>query len=251
MTLPLVATFPLDKSPFYSRISTQIAASPAKNYYAIAFNPGYPLQASELNEVQELFFINNTLSNRFSSIWQAEGSNIPYWNGMIPLDPTYISLINVTNTSGTWTGTITISNGWYLWNNPNSNLGFWIYLDVDVTGTFTIPFGATRYIGFTVLDQVISCCSSNNCSETQDEDIRDNSSGFPGGYLTCGASRLKATINPEIDVRNTIPIVAEPEDGSFWSLLFRITTDDDTLTAQYTDNTIVFTPVPTTVVATN
>ena len=89
MTLPLLATFPLDKSPFYSRISTQIQ-TPTKNYYAIAFNPGYPLQASELNEVQELFFINNTLSNRFSSIWQARGSNIPYWNGMIPLNPTYI-----------------------------------------------------------------------------------------------------------------------------------------------------------------
>jgi len=250
MTLPLVATFPLDKSPFYSRISTQIAASPAKNYYAIAFNPGYPLQASELNEVQELFFINNTLSNRFSSIWQAQGSDIPYWNGMIPLDPTYISLTNVTNTSGTWTGTITISNGWYLWNNPNSNLGFWIYLDVNVTGTFTIPFGATRYIGFTVLDQVISCCSSSTCSDTQDEDIRDNSSGFPGGYLTCGASRLKATITQAIDVRTAIPTIADP-DGSFWSLLFRITTDADTLTAQYTDNITVFTPVPTTVAATN
>jgi hypothetical protein len=245
MTLPLLATFPLDKSPFYSRISTQIAASPAKNYYAIAFNPGYPLQASELNEVQELFFINNTLSNRFSSIWQARGSNIPYWNGMIPLNPTYISLTDVTNASGIWEGTITISNGWYLWNNPNSNLGFWIYLDVDVTGTFTIPFGATRYIGFTVLDQVISCCSSSTCSETQDEDIRDNSSGFPGSYLTCGASRLKATINPVIDVRDAIPTIADP-DGSFWSLLFRITTTADELTPEYTDDTTVFTEVPRT-----
>jgi hypothetical protein len=250
MTLPLVATFPLEKSPFYSRISTQIQ-TPAKNYYAIAFNPGYPLQASELNEVQELFFMNNTLSNRFSSIWQAKGSNIPYWNGMIPLDPTYISLTDVTNASGIWEGTITISNGWYLWNNPNSNLGFWIYLDEAVSGTFDIPFGDTSYVGFTVLDQVISCCSSSTCSDTQDEDIRDNSSGFAGGYLTCGASRLKATINPEIDVRDAIPTSAEPEDGSFWSLLFRITTDDATLTAQYTDNTTVFTPVPTTVADTN
>jgi len=245
MTLPLVATFPLEKSPFYSRISTQIAASPAKNYYAIAFNPGYPLQASELNEVQELFFMNNTLSNRFSSIWQARGSNIPYWNGMIPLDPTYISLTDVTKTGVNWTGTIRISNGWYLWNNPNSNLGFWIYLDDDVAGTFTIPFNTTRYIGFTVLDQVISCCSSSTCSETQDEDIRDNSSGFPGGYLTCGASRLKATINPEIDVRDAIPTIADP-DGSFWSLLFRITTTADELTPEYTDDTTVFTEVPRT-----
>jgi hypothetical protein len=237
MTLPLEATFPLEKSPFYSRISTQIQ-TPAKNYYAIAFNPGYPLQASELNEVQELFFINNTLSNRFNSI--------PYWNGMIPLNPTYISLTNVTNTSGTWTGNISISNGWYLWNNPNSNLGFWIYLDENVAGTFSIPFGDTKYIGFKVLDQVISCCSSSTCSETQDEDIRDNSSGFPGGYLTCGASRLKATIDPVIDYRDAIPTIAEPEDGSFWSLLFRITTTETQLTAEYTDDTTVFTEVPRT-----
>jgi hypothetical protein len=254
MTLPLLATFPLDKSPFYSRISTQIQ-TPAKNYYAIAFNPGYPLQASELNEVQELFFMNNTLSNRFNSIWSVnKPTYIPYWNGMIPLDPTYISLTNVTNvtnTSGNWTGIITISNGWYLWNNPNSNLGFWIYLDENVTGTFTIPFGDTSYIGFKVLDQVISCCSSSTCSETQDEDIRDNSSGFPGGYLTCGASRLKATINPVIDIREIIPTGAESEDGSFWSLLFRITTTDNELTAEYTDDTSVFTSVQTTYLDTN
>ena len=246
MTLPLEATFPLEKSPFYSRISTQIAASPAKNYYAIAFNPGYPLQASELNEVQELFFMNNTLSNRFNSIWSVNKPiYIPYWDGMIPLDPTYISLTNVTNTSGNWTGTITISNGWYLWNNPTSNLGFWIYLDEDVTGTFNIPVNTTRYIGFKVLDQVISCCSSSTCSDTQDEDIRDNSSGFPGGYLTCGASRLKATITQAIDVRNSIPIVAD-SDGSFWSLLFRITTTAGELTPEYTDDTTVFTEVPRT-----
>ena len=246
MTLPLLATFPLDKSPFYSRISTQIQ-TPTKNYYAIAFNPGYPLQASELNEVQELFFINNTLSNRFNSIWSVnKPTYIPYWNGMIPLDPTYISLTDVTNASGIWEGTITISNGWYLWNNPNSNLGFWIYLDVDVTDTFSINNNTTSYIGFTVLDQVISCCSSSTCSDTQDEDIRDNSSGFAGGYLTCGASRLKATINPAIDVRDAIATSADPEDGSFWSLLFRITTTNDELTAEYTDDTTVFTEVPRT-----
>lgn len=246
MTLPLVATFPLEKGPFYSRISTQLSADPVKNYYAIAFNPGYPLQASELNELQELFFLNTTLSNRFSSIWQASGSSSPYWNGMIPLDPSYIELSNVTNTSGSWTGTISISEGWYIWNNPNSNLGFWIYLDSTIIDTFSIPNDSTRYIGFTVLDEIISCCSSSTCSENQDEDIRDNSSGFPGGYLTCGASRLKATINQEIDIRNSIPTVAD-SDGSFWSLLFRVTTDSTTLTASYTDNTTIFTPVTVTV----
>ena len=214
MTFPLVATFPLEKSPFYSRISTQLTSSPIKNYYAIAFNPGYPLQASELNELQELIFLNNTLSTRFSSIWTNKAQTIPYWNGLIPLDPTYISLTNVSNVTsdgGSWTGNVNISQGWYLWNNPNSNLGFWIYLDENITSNFSIPVNTTRYIGFTILDQIISCCSSNTCSETEDSELRDNSSGYPGGYLTCGASRLKATINSDVDIRISIPNIADPD----------------------------------------
>lgn len=245
MTFPLVASFPLKGSPFYSRISDQLSSDSIKNYYAIAFNPGYPLQASELNELQELFFINTTLSNRFTSIWSTQDKVNPYWNGLIPLDSTYISLTNVTNTTGSWTGTVTISQGWYLWNNPTSNLGFWIYLDNTIIETFNIPVNSTRYFGFTVLDQIISCCSSNTCSDTEDAEIRDNSAGFIGGYLTCGASRLKATINTEVDIRNSIPTIADP-DGSFWSLLFRIQTTGDDIVAEYTDNTISFSLVPTT-----
>ena len=59
MTLPLATPFPLKGTPFYSRISDQLTSDPVINYYAIAFNPGYPLQASELNEFQELFFLNS------------------------------------------------------------------------------------------------------------------------------------------------------------------------------------------------
>lgn len=244
MTLPLSTPFPLKGSPFYSRISDQLSSGSVKNYYAIAFNPGYPLQASELNEFQELFFLNNTLSAQLPVGWLNLNYDSPFWEGLIPLSPNYISITGASISSNNWIGNITINSGWYYWTEPTSKLKFWIYLDSSITDSFSIPVGSTRYFGLRITNEVIKCCSSDTCSEDQDSDIRDNSSGFPGSYLTCGASRLKASIIEEIDVRNSNPT------GTDWSFIFKVDTDGTIITAYYTDNTNNFGNISTSYTAT-
>ena len=241
MPAPLATPFPLKGTPFYSRISDQLTSDPVKNYYAIAFNPGFPLQASELNELQEIFFINNTLSTMMCSSWQSITYNIPSWTGLIPLSPTSIQITNVQQILGTWSGDISIPLGWYLWGDPISKLRHWLYLDSNISGSISIPTGQTRYIGLTVTKENIKCCTSNECSDGEDSDIRDNSNGFPGNSLTCGASRLKATIGTSIDIRNSAP------EGTDWSLLFKIDTTNDGINAYYNDEINL---VPTTYTST-
>ena len=244
MTLPLATPFPLKGTPFYSRISDQLTSDPVINYYAIAFNPGYPLQASELNEVQEIFFINNTLSIQLPVTWLTLKYESPFWEGLIPLSPNYITITDTSKSGGNWTGNITINSGWYYWTEPTSKLKFWIYLDSNVTSPFTIPIGLSRYFGLRITNEVIKCCSSSTCPDDQDEDLRDNSSGYPGSYLTCGASRFKATIIEEIDIRNTNPT------GTDWSFIFKIDTNDVEIDAYYTDNTNIFGSISTSYTAT-
>lgn len=227
MPAPLSTPFPLKSSPFYSRISDQLDDEPTKNYYAIAFNPGFPLQASELNELQEIFFINNTLSSILSSSWQSIAYNIPSWTGLIPLSPSNIEITNAVNIAGIWTGNISISSGWYLWGDPVSKLRHWLYLSSDISETFSIAQGTTRYIGLKVTKEIVKCCTSSTCSDTEDSDLRDNSNGFPGNSLTCGASRLKASIDTSIDIRDSAP------EGTDWSLIFTINADQDVLNAYY------------------
>ena len=52
---PFSAGFPLKPTPFKSRTEQHLNNS--KNYFAVAFKPGFPLQASELNEIQEIFYV--------------------------------------------------------------------------------------------------------------------------------------------------------------------------------------------------
>ena len=54
-------SFPLTPSPFNSRVESELSfaggggANSPKNYQFVAYRPGFPLQASELNEIQEHF----------------------------------------------------------------------------------------------------------------------------------------------------------------------------------------------------
>ena len=62
----------------------------------LAFNPGYALQAAELNEIQELFFVNQNLTQRMNANWirinsgQTTAFTAPFWEGLIPLKPEYV-----------------------------------------------------------------------------------------------------------------------------------------------------------------
>jgi hypothetical protein len=186
MVTPFGSTLPLTNSPYNSRINENYTSFDVpKNYYLLGFNPGYALQASELNEVQELFYINLNLTQRMNSNWTnyVDGYNIPFWDGMVPLSPQLITFSGTPSLSGsTLTFTVIFNIGWYLWTDNVSKMSFWIYNDTAITTNVSIiGSGSVGFIGGKV---EVTCCPNDTCSETQDSDIRDNSQGN-----TCGASR--------------------------------------------------------------
>jgi hypothetical protein len=206
-------TLPLSIAPYNSRYQTKLNLDPSENFYLLPFNPGYALQASELNEIQELFFINQSLTQRMNANWMREGFNIPFWEGAIPLDPNYITINAPISFSGsTLTINITVNEGWYLWTDFTSKLSFWIYNDQAFTSQeeFTAQqVNANAIIGFEVLPQVVSCCAAGDCTNSdenaptiQDDELRDNSQGNTVTENTCGASRFKMSFT-EVQVRIT------------------------------------------------
>jgi len=195
MKSPFGTTLPLTESPYLSRISTQI--DNGKNYYLTAFNPGYALQASELNEIQESFFVNANLTQRANAKWQQSGYKIPFWEGAIPLYPENVSITSKTTVGSSCTFTVSIPNGWFLWTEKTSGLSFWIYNNLSTTSftfTTTSGLGSTEYVGLTVNNETIKCCQAATCNSDQDASLRDNSSGLTDTYYTCGGSRKKATV---------------------------------------------------------
>lgn len=196
------STLPLANAPYNSRYQTKLNSDPAVNYYLLPFNPGYALQASELNEIQELFFINQNLTQRMNANWMKAGYNIPYWEGAIPLDPGQVMIDRPISFSGSQiTIGLTISEGWYLWTDFSSKLSHWVYNDQAIVASedFVALSNATGYIGIRITDEEISCCASGTCLDTQDSTLRDNSQGTTVTENTCGASRFKVTFD-SVDV---------------------------------------------------
>lgn len=182
MTIPAPFRSPLPFSvqPFYSRIETQKDINNIKNYYGIAFNPGFPLQASELNEIQEIFYLQQTLTQDMISRWggneistknrditnettwnadktaQIENSGWkltstgPGWQGCTPLDYGQITDTLLTDTNLI---NLKLSAGWYLVKSPliNGGFGVWVYqpLAIDIFGP---PFNLNADIDSTVFD---------------------------------------------------------------------------------------------------
>jgi hypothetical protein len=224
---------PLKAAPFYSRVNNNILRSPVKNYYMIAFNPGYALQASELNELQEIFFINQTLSALIQTNYIPSFGYVPYYSvttiggdsthkGCIPLNVDQIEfsrLQSSINQNGKNIAVldIIVYPGWYHWTDPDSGLLFWVYNDTTFAKTLTTTTATDttpEYIGFTVSKEEISCCSTgdeNECSE-----LRDNSQGTTSTYNTCGASRLKLNI--------TDVTLGDVEQSSTFSAFMKVTT---------------------------
>ena len=190
MTIPTPFTggFPFNQDPFRSRVESQIDAS--KNYYAVAFKPGFPLQASELNEMQEIFYVQNTLNSKLVSSWYG----IPYvpWDGCTPYDS---SLIYGVTTSNSITATAQI--GWYLIQHTKTNggLGVWVYNDTAKTiiSGFTGATGTTGPYGIVIKPVTISCTTNSTAGVTQDRTLQDSSNlNIING--PCGADRLKLNI---------------------------------------------------------
>ena len=94
---------PLSVSPYNSRVVEHMLDSfdDAKNYKYVAFRPGYPLQAAELNEIQEYFYLEFSIIAFITNGWNAfsgapntyfeEGDLSsyagPFWDGATPIVP--------------------------------------------------------------------------------------------------------------------------------------------------------------------
>lgn len=232
-----LGNLPLADLPYNSRITSEYG-SENKNYYMLAFNPGYALQASELNEMQELFFMNQNLTIRMNKNWNIQGYEPPYWEGLVPLSPSGITT-SVPTTSGLQASvSVTMQPGWFLWTDRASKLSFWVYLNDSYTKQFTTTNSATQIIGFDVNKATITCCPSSSCSETQDATLRDNSSGDPDTTLSCGASRLKAGLSGAPDIRT------EPGGGfttTFYPILKLTYIGNNNATVSYYDNQTLIT----------
>jgi hypothetical protein len=244
--LPL-GTLPLSGVPYYSRISSQYSQE-NKNYYMLGFNPGYALQASELNELQELFFINQSLTARLNSNWSQYGK-IPFWDGLIPGDPriaipgqslpSELAAPTVTTPSspisGIWQFDVIMRPSWFYWVDESTGLGFWIYINQSGSTNFrtistTTSGNSINYIGFVAEKTEISCCPSSTCGTDQDDTIRDNSSGnAQNSFFTCGASRLKVSFTDPIEIRTSIA------SGDNFYPIFKITFNATTATVTYID----------------
>lgn len=229
----------LNQVPFNSRIGSQYSSAVNKNYFLLGFNPGYALQASELNEIQELFFMNSNLTQRMNSNWNSLNYKTPFWEGLIPLDPNQIQITDVVVTSSNITFNVTSENGWYLWINPESKMSHWIYKNLSSTNTvtkqFTMPLNSTRYVGFVIKSQVITCCPDDTCDSTEDDTLRDNSSGDYTQHNTCGASRLKASID---DTTNSYEIrsIATATSNSTFRTIIKLESSATDLKAYFLDN---------------
>jgi hypothetical protein len=202
MVSPFGTNLPLTPAPYYSRVSNNYSGFDVpKNYYILGFNPGYALQASELNEVQENFFLNLNLTQRMNANWSFVGYKIPFWQGAIPLSPTQVTSTPPSVVSGAATFTISCASGWYLWTEPSSRMSFWIYIDSAISQSFTTT-QSSHTIGFVgTSNETILCCPNDTCDETQDSTLRDNSQGDTNTHNTCGASRKNMTIS-SLDIRD-------------------------------------------------
>jgi len=188
--LPFSDSFSLTPPPFNSRVSNQI--DQIKNYYAVAFKPGYPLQASELNEIQEIFYVQQTLTQTMISNWMSAGVILgvnqvtgPGWDGCTPINPNLITYIASTNT-------LTFGVGWYLIKktNVNGGIGVWVYND-SITNISSVVAGD---YGIIVEPITINCTTQNPEPSNTDSSLQDQI-GINVINGPCGAARLKLNVH--------------------------------------------------------
>jgi hypothetical protein len=218
MALSPLGNLPLSIEPYNSRTTSYFNTSTIKNYYMIAFTPGYALQASELNELQELFYLNESLTQRMYGLWQDSAfTKLPFWEGLIPLDPTYITLnsVDYNTTTNIITVNLSVSDGWYLWTDSESKLSFWINNPTSFTSSLEVDATQEEYIGLLIDKEITYCCPSEPCPEGSDSTLRDNSQGNTENWsITCGAARLSAIINSDLG-----PVVRDAIASNFYPIL--------------------------------
>lgn len=192
---PFENQFPLTDYPYSSREwSNSVDSETKKNYNLIGFKPGEKLQASELNELQEIFYVQQTLSMNMIHHWFEEVNNNsmisgPAWNGTTPLYPFLNSdgetLLGYTLSTSPLGITLTLGEGWYLVTQP-SGIKTWSYLSDSLSKHYGFTGGYQYYGGISFVNEIVDC--------TEDTTLTDNSSGL-WNESVCGADRYKTTIS--------------------------------------------------------
>lgn len=185
---PFSTGFPLTLTPFKSRTEQQLDT--AKNYFAVAFKPGYALQASELNEIQEIFYIQKSLTDdllKLSTGWTI--GTVP-WVGATPISKDLITCESTEN------GLVYINQGWYYIKDTqiNGGIGVWIYNfeNISFTPNHNEQQDNTTY-GFLVSAVTVECTNSGT-TENTDQYLQDQSNfNVIGG--PCGAARIQLQLN--------------------------------------------------------
>lgn len=203
---PFTTNFPLSPSPFNSRIEDQLNS--AKNYYAVAFKPGFPLQAAELNELQEIFYVQQTLTHEMFANWGVkeylEQSGSPMaatpWNGATPLNPGLIE-----TDSDTTVINVTCKAGWYLVKQTqtdslggvNGGISVWVYNPTDQVILSGYDKNSSSSVdgdyGIVVKLTTINCGKISPAGENEDLSLKD-SSNINSINGPCGAARLKINV---------------------------------------------------------
>jgi len=194
-----VNQFPLSVTPHLSRVATH--GNDYKNYTMLAFNPGYALQAAELNEIQELFFLNQSLTQRMNANWiridptDTTIITAPFWEGLIPLNPNYITISNLTANASVVNFSYEVSEGWYLYTDTKSKLSFWTWNSNTLSDSVTVSTTIPVYFGIdNVGTSYVGCCQTDDNCLNQDKTLRDASQNFYQEF-TCGASRFKVNLS--------------------------------------------------------
>ena len=189
MSYPFNNNFPLQPDPYNSRIETQVNSN--KNYQFVGFLGGRVLQASELNEIQEQFYVQQTLMTEWlNNWWGKSGITGPSWQGATPLNPNLLD-----RTTGT--STITLSPGWLLIRTPSlmGGLAVWIYN--TSTFTFNPVTSSTQTYGLAAKIEYV----------TNDSSLNDNTGGRTvfGTEPVQGAHRVKVTFDTTTYTEGTVP----------------------------------------------
>ena len=201
-------SFPLSNFPYYSRVVNQElqGTSLPKNYTLTGFVPGYPLQASELNEIQERFFLNQTLMATMISNWgglvapDASVSGVGWGDvsnpGACPVSPS----VGVRGSFSSGGSTIEVDPGWFLVTLPDEvggGLKQWVYFSGDDNfGTYVFNgVGDGAKVGFSV-NRRYYIANENVEGFEFDPDLADNSS--LEGTPPLGAVRVKISLSPVI-----------------------------------------------------
>ena len=180
---PFSINTPLSSFPYNSRtgVNEFDPNHPSKNYVLHGFKPGYPLQASELNEVQENYYKNLTLYNILLKNWfkipqmlagdSTQPIRGPSWMGAVPLHPDMIEISS---------GNVAMTTGWYLVDD-SSGLKFWIYNNQTRSLTGAFPQGGV--VGVDIERKYITAA--------QDSTLNDNSNGYSDSSVSSGADRFQ------------------------------------------------------------